>query len=115
MLPANFFRYATTVKHHTKKPLRSRNRQHNPLVCELSMEFLQCVRPGNIKNRDRLYIEEKPFGLGVGVSNYSAHAVLEVVCIEEQQRRVEAVDDQAGYSLPTFFFHRAINIVFFLN
>jgi hypothetical protein len=29
----NFFRDAAAVEHHTKQPLRSRNRQTNPLTC----------------------------------------------------------------------------------
>lgn len=57
ILPAKFFRNAAAVEHYTKQSLRSRNREDNPLSCQLSMEFLECIRPGNIENRDRLYIE----------------------------------------------------------
>jgi hypothetical protein len=39
MLPANFFRNAAAVKHHTKQPLRSRNCQDDPLACQLSAQF----------------------------------------------------------------------------
>src|SRR5262245_61701911 len=86
MLPAKFFRNATAVEHHAKQPLRAGNCQNNATSCQLRVEFLQCIRPANIKNRDRLCIEEKPLGLCVCILNNGARTVFEMVCVEEQQR-----------------------------
>src|SRR5262249_37758055 len=92
MSPADFFGNATSIEHHAKPSLRARNRQDNPLACQFSVKLLQRVRPGDIENRNRLCIKEKPSGPCVCVLDNGPHTVFEVIFVEEKGPRFKPVD-----------------------
>jgi hypothetical protein len=111
VLTADLFGNAGALQHEVKQSACTRNAKHDSLLGQLSSQCVECVDARNVKHWHRFRIEQKLSRLRVGRADSGVYTFSEVVGIEEDERRFEAIDDQTRNRLATIFYTRCIGLI----